>query len=74
MGKDTAHTRTLRRAVEVAGSPERLAEALDVSPESLSAWLLGDQALPNDVYLRALDVVSQGPHHWSQAGPLKKPK
>jgi len=74
MGKDTAHTRTLRRAVEVAGSPERLAEALDVSPESLSAWLLGDQALPNDVYLRALDVVSQGPHHRSQAGPLKKPK
>jgi DNA-binding transcriptional regulator YdaS (Cro superfamily) len=70
MGKDTAHTRTLRRAVEVAGSPERLAEALGVSPESLAAWLLGEQALPNEVYLRALDVVSHGPHHV----PPRKPK
>jgi DNA-binding transcriptional regulator YdaS (Cro superfamily) len=63
MGKDTAHTRTLRRAVEVVGSPEELAETLGVSPESLAAWLAGDQALPNDVYMRALDLVSQGPHH-----------
>jgi len=63
MGKDTAHTRTLRRAVEVVGSPEELAETLGVSPESLAVWLVGDQALPNDVYMRALDVVSQGPHH-----------
>jgi DNA-binding transcriptional regulator YdaS (Cro superfamily) len=70
MGKDTAHTRTLRRAVEVVGSPERLADTLGVSPESLRAWLAGDQALPNEVYLRALDVVSHGPHH----APLRKPK
>ncbi|HEY3074423.1 MAG TPA: YdaS family helix-turn-helix protein [Burkholderiales bacterium] len=74
MGKDTAHTRTLRRAVEVVGSPEELAETLGVSPESLAAWLAGEQALPNEVYMRALDLVSQGPHHRSQGGPLRKPK
>jgi DNA-binding transcriptional regulator YdaS (Cro superfamily) len=70
MGKDTAHTRTLRRAVEVVGSPKELAETLGVSPESLAAWLAGDEALPSEVYLRALDVVSQGPHH----RPSRKPK
>jgi DNA-binding transcriptional regulator YiaG len=70
MGKDTAQTRTLRRAVEVVGSPQELAATLDVPPESLAAWLSGDQALPNEIYLRALDVVSHGPHH----RPSRKPK
>ena len=67
---DTPTLRTLRRAVEVVGSPEALAEALHVSPEVVSAWLLGQLALPNDAYLRALDLVSQGPHH----SPPRKPK
>lgn len=67
---DNPKVRTLRRAAEVVGSPEALAEALEVSTEMISAWLLGEQALPNDAYLRALDVVSQGPHH----NPSRKPK
>ena len=67
---DTPKVRTLRRAVEVVGSPEALAEVLDVSPEVVSAWLLGQKAPPNDAYMRALDLVSQGPHH----SPPRKPK
>lgn len=67
---DNPKVRTLRRAAEVVGSPEALAEVLEVSTEMISAWLLGEQALPNDAYLRALDVVSQGPHH----NPSRKPK
>ena len=67
---DTPKVRTLRRAVEVVGSPEALAEVLDVAPEVVSAWLLGQQAPPNDAYMRALDLVSQGPHH----SPPRKPK
>ena len=63
MAKDSAHTRTLRRAAEVAGSPEDLADLLGVQSTRLSSWMSGDEALPDDVYLRALDVVSQGPHH-----------
>jgi DNA-binding transcriptional regulator YiaG len=69
MGKDTAQTRTLRRAVEVVGSPKQLADTLGVSLESLAAWLAGEQALPSEIYLRALDVVSQGPHHRSPRKP-----
>ena len=67
---DTPKVRTLRRAVEVVGSPEALAEALEVSPEIVDAWLLGQQAPPNEAYMRALDLVSQGPHH----SPPRKPK
>ena len=66
---DTPKLRTLRRAVEVVGSPEALAEALNASPEMIAAWLLGQKALPNDAYMRALDLVSQGPHH----NPFRKP-
>ena len=67
---DTPKLRTLRRAAEVVGSPEALAEALEVSPEMISAWLLGQKTVPNDAYIRALDLVSQGPHH----NPSRKPK
>lgn len=67
---DNPKVRTLRRAAEVVGGPQALAEALGVSPEIVSAWLLGREALPNESYLRALDLVSQGPHHKA----LRKPK
>ncbi|HYR35245.1 MAG TPA: YdaS family helix-turn-helix protein [Burkholderiales bacterium] len=69
-GGDNPKARTLRRAVEVVGSEEALADTLGVSYESVSAWLLGEQPLPNDLYMRALDLVSQGPHHQ----PRRKPK
>lgn len=71
---DSPQARTLRRAVEVVGTAKALAETLGAPPESVSAWLLGDQPVPNDVYLRALDLVSQGPHHRSQRAPPLKPK
>jgi DNA-binding transcriptional regulator YiaG len=75
MGKEAAKkgdnpkARTLRRAVGVVGSESALAETLGVSPESVSAWLLGEQDLPNNVYMRALDLVSQGPHHQAPRKP-----
>lgn len=67
--EDSPKARTLRRAVEVVGGPEALAEALGVSPQMVSAWLIGQRALPDDAYLRALDLVSQGPHHHSPRKP-----
>jgi len=66
---DNPKARTLRRAVEAVGGPEALAEALGVSPEMVSAWLLGEHALPDNAYLRALDLVSQGPHHKAARKP-----
>jgi DNA-binding transcriptional regulator YiaG len=66
---DNPKARTLRRAVEAVGGPDALAEALGVSPEMVSAWLLGLQALPDNAYLLALDLVSQGPHHKAARKP-----
>jgi DNA-binding transcriptional regulator YdaS (Cro superfamily) len=63
MAKDSAHTRTLKRAVHIAGGTDKLAELLGVSSKSLAIWLAGDEPLPTDKYLLALDLVSQGPHH-----------
>jgi len=60
MAKSTAQTRTLQRALEVAGTLERLAERLAVSTADLSSWLAGTRPTPAEVYLRALDVVSRG--------------
>ncbi len=67
---DTPMVRTLRRAVEGGGTPGALAGAGGGSPGRVAVWLLGQQALPNDAYMRALDLVSQGPHH----NPSRKPK
>jgi DNA-binding transcriptional regulator YdaS (Cro superfamily) len=60
MTKSTAHTRTLQRALEVAGTLEQLATRLGAKPSDLSLWISGDRPMPSHVYLLALDVVSQG--------------
>jgi DNA-binding transcriptional regulator YdaS (Cro superfamily) len=57
---DTAHTRTLRRAAELAGSVESLAAMLGVRMTDLADWMAGVRRLPTDIYLRALDVVARG--------------
>jgi hypothetical protein len=53
-----AGSRTLRRALQAAGSEERLAQALKVSAEDLTAYLSGEKTLPSEVFLRALDIVA----------------
>ena len=60
MAKNTAQTRTLQRALEVAGTLDQLAKRLSVKPADLVIWLEGDKPTPSHVYLLALDVVSQG--------------
>ena len=58
MGKDTATTRTLRRALATIGSEERLAAALNCSPFELVRWLSGEKAAPSEVFIAALDIVA----------------
>jgi DNA-binding transcriptional regulator YiaG len=59
---NTAHTRTLRRALEsCGGNAQTLAEILRVTKSELSAWLAGTHVPPTRVYLAALDVVARGP-------------
>ena len=54
------YTRTLRQAVEVAGSEAELAATLDVPPEALRRWLAGEEPPPVEVHLAALDLVTRG--------------
>jgi hypothetical protein len=54
------YARTLRQAAEVVGGEEKLAQALNVSPEALRRWLAGEESPPIEVQLAALDVVTRG--------------
>jgi DNA-binding transcriptional regulator YdaS (Cro superfamily) len=58
MAVDETHTRTLRRALELAGSEAALAEALHTSPEVLSRWLSGELQAPHRVYFAALAIIT----------------
>ena len=59
-GNNTAQTRTLRRALDTAGSEEKLAQMLGTDATKLAAWISGDEPTPTEIYLRALDIVSSG--------------
>ena len=61
--KDTAQLRTLKRALKLAGNTERLAAVLGAKSAELEDWLDGTKSMPDDIYLRALDIVSLGPSH-----------
>ena len=55
--RETAQTRTLRRALETYTEPG-LAKALGVPVEDLSRWLFGNAVLPVEVYMNALTLVA----------------
>ena len=50
--------RTLERALEITGTTERLAAALEVSVPDLNIYLAGDKPLPNEIFMQALDIVA----------------
>jgi DNA-binding transcriptional regulator YdaS (Cro superfamily) len=58
MSGETAQTRTLYRALKNCGGEAELAKALDVSPESLSRWLTGHEAMSVEAYVSALKLVA----------------
>jgi hypothetical protein len=57
---DNAQTRTLRRALSIAGSLQCLAAALATDVETLESWLAGEHRATTEAYLTALDIVAQG--------------
>ncbi len=61
MEPNTAQTRTLKRAVKIAGSEEKLAKLLGCEVAQLRLWMTGQEPTPSPVYLQALDIVSRGP-------------
>jgi hypothetical protein len=54
--RDTYH-RTLVRACALAGDETVLARALRVPVPALVDWLLGQQPVPDEVFLKAVDYV-----------------
>jgi hypothetical protein len=60
MSTSTPQLRTLQRALEDCGGEADLAKVLGVSLEVLSRWLSGENAVPTNIYVRALDLVAMG--------------
>ena len=52
------YVRTLERAVQIEGGEEALALRLKVTPSHLALWIQGIERPPVDVFLRAVDLVT----------------
>ena len=52
------YVRTLERAVEIEGGEQALALRLKVTPSHLALWIQGIERPPVEVFLRAVDLVT----------------
>lgn len=57
MGTRETYQETLLRACIVLGNEEALARELGVPEATVVSWLLDDEPLPPQVFLRAVDIV-----------------
>jgi hypothetical protein len=48
---------TLRRAVQICNGLHALGDALNVSTENLERMLLGEEEIPQDVFLQAVGLL-----------------
>ena len=53
------HVETLRKAAAILGGEEQLGRELGVTPGHVSLWLTGMEDPPGDVFLRAVDIVTE---------------
>lgn len=53
------HVGTLRRAAEIIGGEQELALVLNVTPSHLALWLGGYAEPPGDIFLRAVDLITE---------------
>jgi hypothetical protein len=53
----TVYLRTLKRAAEIAGGVEELSAQLGVRGDDLAYWLQGTKPVPQEIFLRAVDIV-----------------
>ena len=68
-----ARIETLQHALKSAGSLSRLAKLLDVKPERLRRWAVGEEAIPLETFLEALDVLARGPYEAETKAALRRP-
>jgi len=55
----TVHAQTLRRAAQIVGGTEQLAQQLAVKPSQLALWMGGAEPTPPDIFLRAVDLLAE---------------
>lgn len=53
------YARTLKRAAQVVGGTEQLAISLKVTPSHLALWLGGAEPTPPDIFLKAVDLITE---------------
>lgn len=51
------HKRALQRAIDLAGGVDPLARYLKVPPAALKFWLNASSPLPDDMFLKIVDVL-----------------
>jgi hypothetical protein len=54
----TVHARTVLRAAEIVGGVEELAAQLEVGDASIKKWMEGQLAVPQEIFLRCVDIVN----------------
>lgn len=52
------YRRTLARAVEIAGGPERLASFLACTPAEIAKWSTGESNPPMPIFLAMVDITA----------------
>ena len=57
LGTRETYQKTLMKALAVAGDETALARKLRVPVHSVVGWLLGEQPMPTDIFLRTVDIV-----------------
>ena len=57
MGTRDTYQHTLLKACLVAGDESALAKKLGVPVSKAIDWLLGDEPMPTEIFLRAVDIV-----------------
>jgi DNA-binding transcriptional regulator YiaG len=68
----TVYRRTLARAIEVAGSDEKLARFLRLPLADLQKWSRGEADLPSQVFLALVDIVASNSLTPAALGNLNK--
>jgi hypothetical protein len=70
MASKRIHCEILRRAAEVVGGKDKLAQHLDVRADQMQKWIQGKGTARGGLYLIALDVLSRN----ITARPKKAPQ
>ena len=57
MARDSIHCEILRRAAEIAGGDEKLAQHLDARSDDLHKWVQDEATARAGIYTIALDIL-----------------